>query len=79
MKQKTPYIITHLREIEAYCREAGIEKSTFGRLAGQGGLYYSNLSDGKQVWPSTVDAVRAYMEANPAKDRPKSRRRKAKA
>ena len=54
-----------LSEIDAYCAKAGISPTTLGRLAGQGGTFYTNLRSGKRSWPETIAKVRAYMAANP--------------
>jgi hypothetical protein len=47
------------REIEAAAARLGIEPSTVGERAGQGGRFYARLKEGKRVWPETAEKVRA--------------------
>lgn len=46
-------------EMEAAAATLGIEPSTLGQRAGQGGHFYARLKDGRRVWPETVAKVRA--------------------
>lgn len=45
-------------EIEAAAARLGIEPSTVGARAGQGGHFYKRLCENKRVWPETAAAVR---------------------
>ena len=52
-------------EIETYARRSGISPSTVGERAGQGGLFYRRLKEGRRAWPDTIEKVRRYMSDNP--------------
>lgn len=65
-------IDTLLREITAYCREAGIAETTFGRLAVGDGKFVGRLRDGRDVTVRVVEQARGYMADNP----PAARRRR---
>lgn len=45
-------------EMEAAAAALGIEPSTLGERAGQGGRFYARLKAGKRVWPETAEKVR---------------------
>ena len=45
-------------EIEALAAHLEIAPSTVGERAGQGGMFYSRLKQGKRVWPDTARKVR---------------------
>jgi hypothetical protein len=45
-------------EIEATAAKLGIQPSTVGERAGQGGRFYKRLCEGRRVWPETAEAVR---------------------
>ncbi|MCD1621124.1 hypothetical protein K7H20_24100 [Salipiger manganoxidans] len=49
-------------EIEATARLLGLSPSTVGERAGQGGRFYTRLTEGKKVWPETVAAVTAKLQ-----------------
>lgn len=51
-------------EMEAAAARLGIEPSTLGERAGQGGRFYSRLKDGKRVWPETAAKVREWIASN---------------
>jgi hypothetical protein len=53
-----------LRDIEAYCQQAGIAESTFGRHAINDGKLCSRLRSGKNVTLATAERVRAYIKNN---------------
>ncbi len=53
-----------LRDIEAYCRQAGIAESTFGRHAINDGKLCSRLRAGKNVTLATAERVRTYIAEN---------------
>ena len=55
-----------LQDIEAYCRQAGIAESTFGRHAINDGKLCSRLRAGKNVTLSTAERVRAYIQESGA-------------
>ena len=52
------------REIEAAAAQLGIEPSTVGERAGQGGRFYARLVDNKRVWPETAAKVRQWIADN---------------
>lgn len=45
-------------EMEAAAKVLGIEPSTLGERAGQGGRFFARLKEGKRAWPETVQKVR---------------------
>lgn len=49
---------TLIAEMEAAASRIGIEPSTLGERAGQGGRFYARLKEGKRVWPETAEKVR---------------------
>jgi hypothetical protein len=53
-----------LKEIETYCREAGVAETTFGRQAVNDGKFVGRLRDGKRVTTTTVARVRRYIAEN---------------
>ena len=53
-------------EIEAYCRDAGIAETTFGRIVVNDGKFVGRLRDGKGVTTATVDRVRRFLAENGA-------------
>lgn len=55
-----------IKEIEAYCKAAGIAPTTFGRLSGAGGTFISRLRAGGGCTMRTVEKIRQYMADNPA-------------
>jgi len=55
---------TLVAEMEAAASKLGIEPSTLGERAGQGGRFYARLKDGKRVWPETATKVRQWIAAN---------------
>jgi hypothetical protein len=54
-----------LTEISAYCRDAGLAESTFGRLAVNDGKLASRLRFGGRVTTDTVDRIRDYITSHP--------------
>ena len=50
-----------IAEIEAYCRQAGVAESTFGRRVVNDGKFVGRLRDGKGVTTATVAKVRNYL------------------
>lgn len=50
-------------EIERVAATLGIQPSTVGERAGQGGHFYKRLCDGKRVWPDTAERVREHLAA----------------
>ncbi|MBT3550037.1 MAG: hypothetical protein HOO19_21380 [Rhodospirillaceae bacterium] len=50
-----------IAEIEAYCRQAGVAESTFGRRVVNDGKFVGRLRDGKGVTTATVAKVRGYL------------------
>ena len=55
-------------EIEAIAAHLEIAPSTVGERAGQGGLFYSRLKQGKRVWPDTARKVRERLAQMRSKD-----------
>jgi len=55
-----------LAEIGAYCRQAGLAETTFGRRAVNDGKLVSRLRFGGRITPSTLTRVRSFMEQHPA-------------
>ena len=53
-------------EIEAYCRDAGIAETTFGRIVVNDGKFVGRLREGKGVTTATVDRVRRFLTENGA-------------
>jgi len=53
-----------LRQIEEYCRAAGIAESTFGKKSVNDGKFVGRLRDGKRVTTATVGRVRGFLAAN---------------
>ncbi len=51
-------------EMEAAAARIGIEPSTLGERAGQGGRFYARLVAGKRVWPETAAKVRQWIADN---------------
>ncbi len=54
-----------LVEITDYCRSAGMAESTFGRLAVNDGKLSGRLRFGGRVTATTVERIRAFIDANP--------------
>ena len=50
-----------LREVEDYCRRAGIAETTFGREAVNDGKLCARLRDGKSLTLETADRIRDYI------------------
>lgn len=57
-----------IEEIEAYCIQAGIAESTFGKKAMGDGKFVKSLRGGRRMYPENIDRVRSYMRDNPPKD-----------
>ena len=55
-----------LGEIGAYCREAGLAESTFGRLAVNDGKFMSRIRNGGRITMQTLDRVRDFIAEHPA-------------
>jgi hypothetical protein len=55
-----------LREVGAYCREAGLAETTFGRLAVNDGKLVARLRDGGRITGRTLERIRAYISEHPA-------------
>jgi hypothetical protein len=51
-------------EMEAAASRIGIEPSTLGERAGQGGRFYARLKEGKRVWPETAQKIRDWINDN---------------
>jgi hypothetical protein len=49
-------------EMEAAASRIGIEPSTLGERAGQGGRFYARLKEGKRVWPETAQKIRDWID-----------------
>ncbi len=54
-----------LQDITAYCRNAGLAESTFGKLAVNDGKFVNRLRDGGRITPPTLVRIRAFVDANP--------------
>ena len=54
-----------LQEIGAYCRNAGLAETTFGRLVVNDGKLLSRLRYGRRITTTTLDRIQAYMEEHP--------------
>ena len=52
-----------LESITAFCREAKIAESTFGRLSVNDGKFVSRLRNGSRVTPETWDRVRKFIKS----------------
>lgn len=50
-----------LSEISAYCRDAKVAETTFGRLAVNDGKLVSRLRNGSKVTTDTLQRVRSYI------------------
>ena len=57
-----------LREVEEYCRHAGIAESTFGRQAVNDGKVCSRLRDGKNITLETAQRGRDYIHQQHPQD-----------
>lgn len=66
MTQDFPLSEQLAAEIRSAAVRIGIEPSTLGERAGQGGRFYARLLEGKRVWPETAAKVRAWIEENAA-------------
>jgi hypothetical protein len=56
-----------LAQISAYCREAGMAESTFGRRVVNDGKLVSRLREGKHIRVDTLERIRAFLgEGSPA-------------
>jgi len=55
-----------LADIEAYCQQAGIAESTFGRQAINDGKLCARLRGGKSITLSTAQKVQEFIESNTA-------------
>ncbi len=55
-----------LKEVGAYCSQAGLAESTFGRLAVNDGKLVARLRDGGRITRRTLDRVRSYISDHPA-------------
>jgi hypothetical protein len=55
-----------LREVGAYCREAGLAETTFGRLAVNDGKLVARLRNGGRITGRTLERVSAYISEHPA-------------
>lgn len=53
-----------VKDIEQFCREAGIAESTFGKRAVNDGKFVGRLREGKRVTTATVARVREFMAAS---------------
>ena len=49
-------------EIEKAAEEFGLDPSTIGKCAGQGGHFYRRISNGKRFWPETAAKVRKWID-----------------
>lgn len=49
-------------EIEKAAKEFGLDPSTIGKCAGQGGHFYRRICSGKRFWPETAAKVRRWIE-----------------
>jgi hypothetical protein len=54
-----------LREIAAYCQEAGLAESTFGRRAVNDGKLVARIRDGGRISEHTLKRIRGYIGSNP--------------
>ena len=52
-----------IRLIDSAAATLGVEPTTIGERAGQGGQFYWRLCNGKRVWPETADKVRDRIAA----------------
>ncbi len=64
-----------LKEITAFCREAGISEWAFSKTVVNDGKFTARLREGSGVRSTTLDKVRAYI----AKERAKAARKAGKA
>ncbi len=53
-----------IREIESYCRTAGIAETTFGRVVVNDGKFVGRLREGKDATTATVGRVRRFLAEN---------------
>ncbi|HXZ68963.1 MAG TPA: hypothetical protein VEH07_10270 [Alphaproteobacteria bacterium] len=51
-----------VKEIEAFCRQAGLAETTFGRQAVNDGKLMRRLREGKGITLKTMERARAYMQ-----------------
>ena len=56
-----------ISDIHSYCAAANISPATFGAYAVNDSKFVARIEAGGQCLPKTVDKVRHYMAANPAK------------
>lgn len=52
-----------IARIEDAAAQLGVAPSTVGERAGQGGRFYSRLTNGARVWPETAERVKARIDA----------------
>jgi hypothetical protein len=52
-----------IHKMEAAATALGLSPSTIGERAGQGGRFYAKLLGGSRVWPETIEAVSAKIDA----------------
>ena len=55
-----------IEKIAAYCRQAEIAESTFGRRVVNDGKFVGRLREGKRVTTSTISRVEKFLQENPA-------------
>ena len=53
-----------VKEIEAFCRQAGLAETTFGRQAVNDGKLMRRLREGKGITLKTMERARAYMQSH---------------
>jgi hypothetical protein len=58
-----------LQEISAYCRDAGLAETTFGRLVVNDGKLLSRLRYGRRITTATLDRIQSYIIDHPAPQR----------
>jgi len=46
-----------IKKIEEAAAALGVSPSTVGERAGQGGMFYQRLKDGRRTWPETAAKV----------------------
>jgi len=75
MKKLHPAARQLLDEIEAYCKLADIDRTTFGLEAVNDGHFITRMERGRIPKIPTIDKVRAYIARNSKAVLPKTARR----
>src|SRR5262245_43067953 len=64
MDRRTLEVEALLAEISAYCREAKLAETTFGRLAVNDGKLVGRLKNGSRITMDTIERVRSFIGNN---------------